>query len=41
LCYYLIPFIVALALLGAYEVHHRIKLSRDALKPDEDEAPAA
>lgn len=40
LCYYLIPFVIALALLGAYEVRNRIKLSRDKFKPDEDECPA-
>jgi glycosyltransferase 2 family protein len=40
LCYYLIPFVIALALLGAYEIRSRIKSSRDAFKPDEDEAPA-
>jgi uncharacterized membrane protein YbhN (UPF0104 family) len=39
LCYYLIPFVVALSLLGAYEILHRIKSSRDAFKPDEDEPP--
>lgn len=40
LCYYLIPFVVALALLGAYEIRNRIKSSRDAFKPDEDEVLA-
>jgi glycosyltransferase 2 family protein len=40
LCYYLIPFVIALALLGAYEIRSRIKSSRDAFKPDEDEALA-
>jgi glycosyltransferase 2 family protein len=37
LCYYLIPFVVALAFLGAYEVRNRIKSSRDAFRPDEEE----
>jgi uncharacterized membrane protein YbhN (UPF0104 family) len=40
LCYYLVPFVIALALLGAYEIRNRIKSSRDAFKPDEDEALA-
>ncbi|PVE23917.1 hypothetical protein DC522_13330 [Microvirga sp. KLBC 81] len=38
LCYYLIPFVVALALLGAYEVRNRLRSSRGAFKPDEDAA---
>lgn len=37
LWYYLVPFVVALALLGAYEIRNRIRQSRDAFKPDEDE----
>jgi uncharacterized membrane protein YbhN (UPF0104 family) len=41
LCYYLVPFVIALALLGAYEVRNRIKSSRDAFKPDEDEGEEA
>lgn len=40
LCYYLVPFVIALALLGAYEIRNRIKVSRDKFKPDEDECPA-
>ncbi|MCB5177619.1 lysylphosphatidylglycerol synthase domain-containing protein [Microvirga lenta] len=40
LCYYLVPFVVALALLGAYEIRNRMKISRDAFKPDEEEALA-
>ena len=40
LCYYLVPFVIALALLGAYEIRNRIKLSRDKFKPDEDECQA-
>ena len=28
LCYYLIPFVMALALLGAYEVRNRLRSSR-------------
>jgi uncharacterized membrane protein YbhN (UPF0104 family) len=39
LCYYLIPFVVALALLGAYEIRNRIRSAREAFRPDEDEAP--
>ena len=35
LCYYFVPFIVALALLGAYEIGNRIKSSRSAFKRDE------
>jgi uncharacterized membrane protein YbhN (UPF0104 family) len=37
LWYYLVPFVVALALLGAYEVRNRLRSSRDAFKPEEDE----
>lgn len=39
LCYYLIPFVLALALLGAYEIGNRLKAMR-ALKQDggDDEA---
>src|SRR5918997_943033 len=40
LWYYLVPFVIALALLGAYEIRSRIKSSRDAFKPDDDEVPA-
>jgi len=40
LCYYLVPFVVALALLGAYEIRNRIKSSRDAFKPDDEEVLA-
>jgi uncharacterized membrane protein YbhN (UPF0104 family) len=38
LCYYLIPFVVALALLGAYEVRNRLRSSRGAFKPDDEPA---
>nr|WP_229426752.1 lysylphosphatidylglycerol synthase domain-containing protein [Microvirga alba] len=38
LCYYLIPFVVALAFLGAYEVRNRIRSSRGAFRPDESES---
>jgi glycosyltransferase 2 family protein len=37
LCYYLIPFVGALAFLGAYEVRNRIRSSRGAFKPDGSE----
>ncbi|MGO4573243.1 lysylphosphatidylglycerol synthase domain-containing protein [Microvirga sp. 2TAF3] len=37
LCYYLVPFVFALALLGAYEIRNRIRAMRDKFKPDEDE----
>lgn len=33
LCYYLIPFVAALAFLGAYEVRNRIRASRGAFEP--------
>jgi glycosyltransferase 2 family protein len=36
LCYYLVPFIIALALLGAYEVRNRLRSSRGAFTPDEE-----
>jgi Predicted integral membrane protein len=39
LCYYLVPFVVALALLGAYEIRNRIQSMRDKFKPEEDEEP--
>jgi glycosyltransferase 2 family protein len=37
LCYYLVPFIVALALLGAYEVWKRIRAARTALMSEEED----
>ncbi len=37
LCYYLVPFVVALAFLGAYEIRNRIKSSRAAFKEDEEQ----
>ncbi len=38
LCYYLVPFVVALAFLGGYEVRNRIRASRNSFKPDEEPA---
>lgn len=35
ICYYFIPFIVALALLGAYEITRRLKALRSVLEPEE------
>jgi glycosyltransferase 2 family protein len=35
LCYYLVPFMIALAILGAYEIRNRIRSARLAFKPDE------
>jgi glycosyltransferase 2 family protein len=40
LWYYLVPFVIALAFLGAYEIRNRIRSGRDSFKPDEDEVPA-
>ena len=40
LCYYLVPFVIALAFLGAYEIRNRIRSGRNAFKPDGDEVPA-
>lgn len=40
LCYYLVPFVIALALLGGYEIRNRIRAARLAFKPDEDEVVA-
>lgn len=37
LCYYLVPFVVALALLGAYEIRNRFKSSRAAFQHDEQD----
>lgn len=37
LCYYLVPFVIALALLGAYEIRNRIRSMRDKFTSDEDE----
>lgn len=34
--YYLGPFVLALALLGAYEIRNRIKAARGAMRADED-----
>ena len=39
LCYYLVPFVIALAFLGAYEIRNRIRSGRNAFKPDGDEVP--
>jgi uncharacterized membrane protein YbhN (UPF0104 family) len=36
--YYLVPFVVALALLGAYEVSNRIRAARAALNNPDDGA---
>jgi glycosyltransferase 2 family protein len=43
ICYYLVPFVFALALLGAYEIGKRLRAARDTittedieLLPDED-----
>jgi hypothetical protein len=38
LCYYLVPFILALALLGGYEVRNRLRSSRGAFKPEDEPA---
>lgn len=35
LCYYLLPFILSLALLGAYEIAKRIRAARAVLHPDD------
>jgi hypothetical protein len=40
LCYYLVPFVIALAFLGAYEIRNRIRTARDSFKPDDDEVLA-
>lgn len=37
LCYYLVPFVLALALLGAYEILNRIKANRMTLRVDDFE----
>jgi uncharacterized membrane protein YbhN (UPF0104 family) len=37
LCYYFAPFVVALALLGAYEILNRLRTAREVLKADEIE----
>jgi uncharacterized membrane protein YbhN (UPF0104 family) len=37
LCYYLVPFVLALALLGAYEILNRIKANRAVMRVDEFE----
>lgn len=33
ICYYFAPFVIALALLGAYEISNRLRSGRDALHP--------
>lgn len=35
ICYYFLPFILALALLGAYEITRRLKALRSVLEPEE------
>jgi uncharacterized membrane protein YbhN (UPF0104 family) len=35
LCYYVIPFIIALAMLGAYEIVKRLRAARRAYEPDD------
>lgn len=37
LCYYLIPFVIALSFLGGYEIRNRLRSMRDKFKQDEDE----
>jgi uncharacterized membrane protein YbhN (UPF0104 family) len=37
LCYYVVPFILALALLGAYEISNRLRQARAALTQSEEE----
>jgi len=36
LCYYLVPFVLALALLGAYEIRNRLRSSRGAFRSTEE-----
>jgi uncharacterized membrane protein YbhN (UPF0104 family) len=38
LCYYLIPFVLALSMLGAYEILNRLRAGRPALEPDDIES---
>jgi glycosyltransferase 2 family protein len=40
LCYYLVPFVFALALLGAYEIRNRIRSSQLSFESDDGEVPA-
>lgn len=35
ICYYVVPFVVALALLGAYEVSTRLRAARRVLRPED------
>ena len=35
--YYFIPFVLALALLGAYEISNRLENARRVLKPDDSD----
>jgi uncharacterized membrane protein YbhN (UPF0104 family) len=37
LCYYLIPFVLALAFLGAYEILNRMRSTRESLEPNDIE----
>jgi uncharacterized membrane protein YbhN (UPF0104 family) len=37
LCYYFLPFVLALALLGAYEILNRLRTARSAIDPDDIE----
>jgi glycosyltransferase 2 family protein len=37
ICYYLVPFVLALALLGAYEIGNRLQAARDTITTDDIE----
>jgi uncharacterized membrane protein YbhN (UPF0104 family) len=37
LCYYFLPFVVALAMLGAYEILNRLRTAQNSIEPDDIE----
>jgi uncharacterized membrane protein YbhN (UPF0104 family) len=37
LCYYFLPFVVALAMLGAYEILNRLRSARTSIEPEDIE----
>jgi len=37
LCYYFLPFVLALALLGAYEILNRLRTARNEIDTDDIE----
>jgi uncharacterized membrane protein YbhN (UPF0104 family) len=36
ICYYFVPFVIALSMLGAYEILKRLRATREAMRPNDD-----